>query len=112
MSLVLSAEAQQHLDAANALFPGRYRLEPSGPYFTGVDLFRGRYVAVEDDPVKAARKTLASARRSVSSPQRRYAEGERPQTRFLKLPPAQWQRIEQYARERGLRLEDLLLSLL
>ena len=112
--MTASPSAQQHLAAAKALFPGRYSIQFDKPYYVGFDHFRERNVAVERDEVSAARKTLTSARISQNNGRRRYGEQDdrRPETRFLKLPKAQWSLLEQFARQQQLSLEQLLLSLL
>jgi len=89
-----NAEAQQHLDQANRIFPARYHkwFDQVGRWQV-TDTLKKRSVAVSADPVVAVRKTLASARSSLNNRNQPNPEAEH-RSISLTFSPEVWQQLE------------------
>jgi len=102
----LPAEAQVHLDAANALFAGRYRagLDHLGRWAV-TDRQKNKLVGVDRDPVKATRRALTSARLSANNGNRR---DDTPEWRSIPLPPALWAVLDAEAKAAEIKVSELI----
>lgn len=92
MTPAIPEAAQAHLDAANALCPGRYTLafHEGRQRFEVTDTRRGRRVSVHADPIQACRKALTSARQSVNNASKKAST----HVRRIELPDELWTQVQ------------------
>lgn len=107
MNATLPQDAQDLLDQANALFPGRYEAQQDDHRRTRIlDTHRRRHVAVHADPSAAAKKALQSARLSANNGNRQHPHGHEPKQLTLQVPHAAHARLQAEAKERGLTVQE------
>lgn len=107
MNATLPQDAQDLLDQANALFPGRYEEGLDARGRTRIhDTHTRRDVALHADPVKAAKKALTSARLSHNNGNRQHEHGHEPRQLTLQVPHAAHARLQAEAQARGITLQE------